>query len=377
MKIITLILILFLFVAFPAQTFLSATSFAQAPRGKSCDALGRPDIIVQPHEVLGNLLPNINKLSLTDSCLTKARDQVEAWKQEDLNNWERLSNQLCSAKAGWVEHNPGTCQAGGPPPICKVDHWYQDSKKSLASFNEMRKAIAEQREQALFSAACDCLRSDLEKQVSDNSPRQDLSNPYNINTNPFVVPCSGSSSYCPIGTSCIDGVCRLPKAVLKATETAADFAAGQAKDEAIGKWLTFFAEVSSSRIPAAIGSVYKKITSPYFQIIEPTMMGTNKDVYTRGLRRIDSQLGSLRGYYSELRNYYQNKPGRSPSAIMVDVRKAKQELRESLEYSNVAFNFIVKKRELSRDTCYNVFEYENQMVNESIVRILSLPEPNK
>lgn len=352
------------------------TSFAQIPRGKSCEALGRPDIVVQPFEVLGNLLPNLNQFSLTEACMTNARNQNKLWAQEDLNNWERLSNQLCSAKAGWVEHNPGTCQAGGPPPICKVDHWYRDAGKAMASFNNLRGSIAQQRFDSLMSSSCDCLRTELENKVTENMPKQDTSNPFNINTNPFVIPCTGGSNPCPPGTSCKDGTCKAPAYVQK-VDKVTDFATGKAKDQVIDQWLGLFKELADIRIPAALASVYGKIVTPALALLETPTLGQYRSIYSDSMWETNRRLSRLRGLYQELQNYYRNKPARAPSAISADIKKEKEALRKSMADLNIYYLGIVKERELSRYTCYNVFEFQNQMVNQSIVNVLSLPEPEK
>lgn len=62
----------------------------------------------------------------------KEENAVEVkWKLErKLNEIETSSawiNRRKSAQSGWKEHKPGTCTAGGPPPICPVDHWYRVS----------------------------------------------------------------------------------------------------------------------------------------------------------------------------------------------------------------------------------------------------------
>lgn len=38
----------------------------------------------------------------------------------------------------WKEYRPGTCEAGGPPPICKGGHWYKEAPKSAATYASAR-----------------------------------------------------------------------------------------------------------------------------------------------------------------------------------------------------------------------------------------------
>ena len=53
------------------------------------------------------------------------QSKIDAYRAQDLSRKDYLIKNYCSHHAGWVEKNPGTCQAGGPPPICPVDHWIE------------------------------------------------------------------------------------------------------------------------------------------------------------------------------------------------------------------------------------------------------------
>ncbi len=48
-------------------------------------------------------------------------------KLDEIENGSTWINRRKSARKGWKEYNPGTCSAGGPPPICTADHWYSVS----------------------------------------------------------------------------------------------------------------------------------------------------------------------------------------------------------------------------------------------------------
>jgi hypothetical protein len=59
-------------------------------------------------------------------------------KRAELENSTLWTNRRNSAQSGWREHNPGTCGAGGPPPICPVDHWYRVStSEAMQEYNRM------------------------------------------------------------------------------------------------------------------------------------------------------------------------------------------------------------------------------------------------
>jgi DNA repair exonuclease SbcCD ATPase subunit len=52
--------------------------------------------------------------------------ELEA-KLDEIENGSSWINRRESAARGFKEYNPGTCSAGGPPPICVADHWYRVS----------------------------------------------------------------------------------------------------------------------------------------------------------------------------------------------------------------------------------------------------------
>src|SRR5690349_18159265 len=64
------------------------------------------------------------------SCQQAAGKSKDQWRLDDLANVQRIAYQACSYSAGWLEYVPGTCQAGGPPPLCPVNHWYHDPYKA-------------------------------------------------------------------------------------------------------------------------------------------------------------------------------------------------------------------------------------------------------
>lgn len=59
-------------------------------------------------------------------------------KQAEIENSTLWTNRRNSAQSGWKEYSPGSCSAGGPPPICVVDHWYRVSvSEAMQEYNRM------------------------------------------------------------------------------------------------------------------------------------------------------------------------------------------------------------------------------------------------
>ena len=60
-------------------------------------------------------------------------------KEYEIENETSWVNRRKSAESGWKEYSPGTCSAGGPPPICSADHWYQVSvSEAMAEYEALK-----------------------------------------------------------------------------------------------------------------------------------------------------------------------------------------------------------------------------------------------
>lgn len=74
----------------------------------------------------------IQKQESIDDANKRLNDAIEITKTE--SSWK---NRLKTAKDGWEEYSPGTCGAGGPPPICVVNHWFKTSlSEAMAKYNQ-------------------------------------------------------------------------------------------------------------------------------------------------------------------------------------------------------------------------------------------------
>lgn len=75
---------------------------------------------------------SIQKQQSIDDANKRLNDAIELTKTE--TSWK---NRLKTAKDGWEEYSPGTCGAGGPPPICQVNHWFKTSlSEAMAKYNQ-------------------------------------------------------------------------------------------------------------------------------------------------------------------------------------------------------------------------------------------------
>ena len=109
-----------------------------------------------------------------------------------------------------MEKNPGTCQAGGPPPICKVDHWMRVGPDiALGQYRSEELKTYAPRRRELISDACRCRRAELDAgdDESKNSNQTNQAATYQSFYNMNTVPCDNGKCQVP-GTSCHSGVCR-------------------------------------------------------------------------------------------------------------------------------------------------------------------------
>lgn len=94
------------------------------------------------------------------SSSSQCRDLMEKammqWRGQDSNDRE-MQNRYRTAQQGWQEKVPGTCSAGGPPPICPVDHWVLVSiDKAMDQFHKHYSHLAAQRQGQLYSIRDRC-----------------------------------------------------------------------------------------------------------------------------------------------------------------------------------------------------------------------------
>ena len=84
---------------------------------ESCPSID-PRVLVTKEEIFGGLVPAANRfVSVSLSCDAQIRARIEQYVKEDEAYFRSWLNRACSAKFGWVEIQPGTCTAGGPPPV--------------------------------------------------------------------------------------------------------------------------------------------------------------------------------------------------------------------------------------------------------------------
>jgi hypothetical protein len=290
-------------------------------------------------------------LQVPDDCKQEAEQMLERWKREDISNWEQLSNQACAAGLGWVERVPGTCQAGGPPPICVEDHWVRSPFKAQDKWKENKADVRREREQEMVAQACSCYRAKL----NNNEAVSITSNTFRYGNqtygSPLVVPCSGET--CPPGFSCRSGVCRPLSAAETRVEQTEEVLKGIALEEARDKALEFL----SKRLSQLLNSMKGRVALGVLEA-EPTSLW--KDGYKRTATRIYESSKELLTLSRELDDYRNGRPARGPNLITRDIQRVRASLTDDVRSLSEYYNGVVRERELCRFCCYEVFEYQHQ-----------------
>ena len=171
---------------------------------------------IDPNTLLSDRLPSPRPpVEMPAKCLKSVDNMRESWVDEDRANVSKIANQLCSHLAGWVEKVPGTCQAGGPPPICPVDHWQRDPN-AMTKWSIEQGQIQKEREEAYKKGFCSCLVSIAGGEADETTDSPNLT--------ASQISCGG----CPDGKICLDGKC------LPGPGTLIPFAVGGAATRAVG-----------------------------------------------------------------------------------------------------------------------------------------------
>jgi hypothetical protein len=125
-------------------------------------------------DILSSRLPSAS--GGTSQCMDKANQRIEQFKQQDLAKQKQLTNQLHSHQEGWIEKNPGTCERGGPPPLCPVDHWMKDPN-SMNKWNAEQSQVRQERQAEINKLLNSCnqqaQQQARQKQEEDNRKQQE------------------------------------------------------------------------------------------------------------------------------------------------------------------------------------------------------------
>ncbi len=301
-------------------------------------------------------------------CTGEIMNQKNKFKNADLANIDKIVNEYCSHMSGWAEYNPGTCQAGGPPPICPVNHWYKDVKKGKEQYDKKMADLLKQRTQEIKSATCSCwgnaIKQSFEKQnqymLQFIAPR---SSPTTNPPDDIKLPCRQAFGVepCDKGYKCVNGFCvpvttDLENALQNNTvSNNIDRLKDLIKDNILETIVSEFGVVASR-----IVKVYThNITGLVIEALTPNPLLADADGYTIAVSNLNT---SFSGYYKlllELNRYYNDKSGvRDKSYITADLDRLKAEMTNNFYLLGQHYNYMKSSKEIYNctDCCDQAFE---------------------
>jgi len=324
--------------------------------------------------------------------MEEAAKELEQFVREDAASWETLSNRACSYAQGWVEKVPGTCQAGGPPPICKVDHWKRDPNAAAAQLEKDKRAIREQRQAQLLKNGCSCYLRELQaQQAVELSSSQGSRGAQAVSNNqasrpqtPFATILCENEADCgnAPGFSCREGRCRplvtseivegkvKDKIKDKAVDATTDYLLEPAKEAARKKAIQLFGQGAVQIAESLTGKVAFGVAAG---LLEAKDTGTEwKDPYQNTARRIYQEMRQLEPLIEEVRNYRTGGPSRGADMIFADIQQLQQKMTSDVSLLGQYKEGIIQHKELGQNCCYEVFEFQHQRLMQSYGNFLAL-----
>ena len=338
---------------------------------KSCSEFeGGGNIAFTGPEVLDGRYPSSYPLQVSDNCKMAADSRVKAWIREDVANWDLLASQACSAALGWVELTPNTCSAGGPPPICKVNHWIRKPSIAADSWKQTKEEARAARSKQMVEEACSCYLSNLQIKNREDVQREPATSS-RVPDNTYLIPCAGNT--CPPGFGCYEGICRPSSGIetkfQKATEFTAEKLTGVALDAASKKALA----VLSDRLALLLSSMTGKVVFGVFGgLLDAKPLSLYRNGYKSTATRIYDLSAGMVGLIKEMEDFRNGRPSRSSQYIAADMATSKKSLSEQIRMLSEYHNGVVRERELCYSCCYNVFEFQHQEMIKAYSALMGL-----
>ena len=363
-------------------------------------------IYIDLEGLIANRTPTLDQLkfgsniNLPSTCLSNMNDELQKeinkYHSQDKSNIQYIINNYCSHMKGWVEYKPGTCQAGGPPPICPANHWYQNPSQAMDDYYNERNKICNERLKELKSKkielmnkACNCWLSDLKennfKPTNKKSTAYRNDNTKLYQTTAIKIPCFNGA--CPIGYECVNGFCReveIQKNIKEEynftyddQDKIADKIVDKTKDIAIEAVLDY--TVKKFKDLVVLKSFYQIVksnpASAVLSAFDYSMLGTFSTIYQNELIKAQSNANKIEILYEEQRRNKNNFNMKAANIEQLknDIDKYKNELRKNIFNLNNSADGIEREKELGSCNCYNVLNYNNSLVAKALTELMNKP----
>jgi hypothetical protein len=354
-RICTSILLLCFFAQTKSQT---APDIHDAKFTKTCKSGNK----ITLEELLRQRIPYgfVDNPAILPECAKRLKPLIKNFEQEDMAIWEQLSNQYCSHKEGWVEKVPGTCDAGGPPPICRIDHWDYSPDLAAQRWSNLQSDIFNKRKKIMEEFVCSCwaevIDAQFTKEAYDQSsnPKPQTKDPYAANPdNNDKIICYGGQ--CPGGYKCVNGFCVPLNPIQKATE-------GEASQWAINNAIQFSITEGLKKLSPIISILLEGIQSTAGAVVIGSFGYTELGLWSQGynneVRRIENNLKRYQELQNELDRSVRNLPNcmcRDQYLIKADLANKKKDLSENFKNLNIAYAGIFDEKEECKHCCAKTF----------------------
>jgi hypothetical protein len=307
------------------------------------------------------------KSGMPARCAAPVFQSITDWQNTDACNWEALSNHYCSHQVGWVEINRGTCQAGGPPPICpRTDHWRYDPAAAARFLRDDQQRTTSAREAELASQvteACNCWAGIVDAETENPTPIDADVATINPDAAPSALIGFCTANQCPPGYRCYKSRCYLQSAFQKAEVKVESKLVGTVSDKFIE---TALKAVKLS--PMAVSAA----TDYILPLMSATSINTGRDGYSKALPDYDEKIKEATKLLFELADSVQLKPpSRAPSVIKEDLIRITAELQNRFSVLDAFADKVVRDGEISRANCPAVFSAQHRRVSRAHANMIA------
>lgn len=331
---------------------------------------------ITAREVLEQRIPSLDyNTDIPKKCHDAVSQKKAEWRASDALEIDRIVNEYCSHKAGWTEFTPGTCDAGGPPPICVASHWYKDPVMAEKQWRAKLDRVLSQRQKEAKDLMCGCWQEHLEEgfAVKNNSILPALSSKADLSQSSqqaMSLPClniSGSSP-CPPNYRCVNGYC-VPQTAAHKSMAVLRAAGAKGLEDATMKQL--------ENVLSESGSVFKKtyaiLNNPYVTAISiaggPRSISTTVSAYQNASNRLKEDMSKCHSLLLELNRYeHRFQPNSGPSRdrqyIVADLQKTRKSMSDNYTLMSEFYRGVLIEDELfnCNDCCPGVFQAYNEQL---------------